>query len=213
MAPFYKWVCRLQPLNGIPHDQSINTFYTDNSGGSGVADALKAFYAAQVGLFAKSVSVGANNLKIDVYSKTLGTEADWGPPDTTYTYSVTGIGASTSSPQETCLCLSFYADMTGIPEFGPSSRPRASRRGRVFLGPLSQGAQNTDSITGVCRPQAGSISTLATAGGALKTALAGKWCVYSQKNHAMYPVIGGWVDDEFDTQRRRQRMPTSRSTF
>lgn len=213
MAPFYKWVARLQPLNGIPHDQSENTFYTDNLGGTTVSDAIKAFYTALTGTFAKSVLDGGNNLLIDEYSKTLGTELDWGPPDTTHTYSVSGIVAASSAPQEISLCLSFHGDLTGVPEFGPSTRPRMSRRGRVFIGPLSQGSLLTDTTTGVCRPQTATRTTLANAGGILKTALTGKWCVYSHKLNEMFPVTGGWVDDEFDIQRRRERKPTARSTF
>jgi len=28
-----------------------------------------------------------------------------------------------------------------------------------------------------------------------------------------YPVANGWVDDEFDTQRRRGRLPVVRTVF
>jgi len=39
------------------------------------------------------------------------------------------------------------------------------------------------------------------------------WVVYSTVDNAMYPVDNGWVDNSWDTQRRRGVKPTARYTF
>jgi hypothetical protein len=39
------------------------------------------------------------------------------------------------------------------------------------------------------------------------------WCVWSRSNHKVDPVIGGFVDNRFDTQRRRLETSTARVVF
>jgi hypothetical protein len=67
------------------------------------------------------------------------------------------------------------------------------------------------------RPSAEILAGLAAAGLQLKTdhGTGGnmRWAVWSRVNHAMYEVTGGFIDNEFDTQRRRGEVSTARSTF
>lgn len=139
-------------------------------------------------------------------------------------------------PREVALAMSFHGDLSPVPEEGavaaiPSSesaidqgapathsghtRPRARRRGRIFLGPLATSALRVTSGTAEQRPHQTVIDTLATAAGQLHTGTmvtAGEvWIVGSRRDNIGYPVTGGWVDDEFDTQRRRQIKPTART--
>lgn len=221
MPPFYKYVCRLQPFSGLPKDQYENTWYTDNLGGAVVPTALTAFYNSLSTWLSTEISSGSGNLKIDVYSKTLGTEPTWGPPDTTYSEYVTGITGSSNLPGEVACCLSFHADLTGIPEYGPpvtggehgKSRLRARRRGRVYIGPLSASVMTLESSTQTPRLAAGFLTALTGAATTLKSALTGEWCVYSKVDNAMHPVVGGWADNEFDTVRRRGRTSSSKTLF
>jgi hypothetical protein len=39
------------------------------------------------------------------------------------------------------------------------------------------------------------------------------WVVYSPTDDAYHEVANGWVDNAWDTQRRRGYKPTSRTTF
>lgn len=121
------------------------------------------------------------------------------------TWSFTSAPSTDPLPPEVALCLSFQAvKISGVPQ--------ARRRGRVYIGPLRA------SITADGRPTAGAISLLRNAADALYdagVATAGdwNWAVYSTVLGGTAEVANGWVDNEFDTQRRRGRTPTTRNVF
>lgn len=111
-------------------------------------------------------------------------------------------------PGEVAVCVDYHADLTGIPEFGTGTRPRARRRGRHYHGPMRVTSLTHDSATnepswGVAG--AGTTGQFQTAYsdllGALPTGV--EWDVWSRKDAAIYPVIGGWVDEAPRSQRRR----------
>jgi hypothetical protein len=108
-------------------------------------------------------------------------------------------------PPEVSMCLSFQ----GTPESGVS---QARKRGRIFVGPLNSVAMST---TG--RPTTSAINTMVAAGQELldesDAAATWSWQVWSASTGDSFPVVNGWVDDEFDTQRRRGRLATTRTTF
>lgn len=108
---------------------------------------------------------------------------------------------------EVAICLSYHADFV-------SGAPRARRRGRIFLGPL---ASNVMSFSfGEPRPSPevrGDLKLAAERLIAADTPLL-KWSVYSPTaNTAAAPIVGGWIDNAFDTQRRRGVRPTTRTTI
>lgn len=107
--------------------------------------------------------------------------------------------SSTGLPSEVAICNSFAADVA-------SGQSAARRRGRVFLGPIaaSAAAAGTD---GFRRPSTLTMQTIADASETLLDNLAVDswvWCVWSRTANELNPVVRGWVNDEFDTQRRRQ---------
>ena len=109
-------------------------------------------------------------------------------------------------PQEVALCLSFQGVRI-------SGEDQASRRGRVFIGPLTTAA----AVTAGGRPHATLISNLAVAGDTLATSANAdttyRWVVYSPTTGGLTTVNNGWVDNAFDTQRRRGLAATSRTTW
>jgi hypothetical protein len=116
---------------------------------------------------------------------------------------------ATAYPSEVSLCLSYQAQRL-------SGFAQASRRGRLYIGPLS--TATGVSTTGIPVTTAnGIVATLAAAG----TAMAGKspttngfvWCIYSPKFNTGAVVTDGWVDNAFDTQRRRGLKATSRTLW
>jgi hypothetical protein len=116
--------------------------------------------------------------------------------------------ASSYLPLEVAICLSFQADQI-------SGVPQARRRGRVFLGGFGIVASpgDTDQF-----PQVDSIVTAAIASEAtdLATGLLADgwvWSVFSRVNNSSAPVSNGWVDNEFDTQRRRGVLATARTLW
>lgn len=117
-------------------------------------------------------------------------------------------------PTEVCGVLSFHADMTGVMEESGATRPKARRRGRVFIGPLTTAAIVTSAPPYVLdttflttlRLSAIDMMDQTTTGGA-------KWCVWSRKDAVLREVVGGWTDNAPDIQRRRGFEATSRVNF
>lgn len=114
---------------------------------------------------------------------------------------------SGSLPNEVALCLSFEGE--------PPHTPR--RRGRVYIGPICQNADTmtAGSISDDGRPTVQFRADLATAASHL-CLLANdvKWVIRSIKPAVNYvPVVSGWVDNAWDTQRRRGQAAGVRNTW
>lgn len=134
---------------------------------------------------------------------------------------VKGSAGSIGMPEEVAVCLSYYTD-----------RNVASKRGRLYIGPLNIGA--LDGIANSpARPKAAMTSamqdggtrliaigppaasstfvtnTLSGAGSAAGTA----WALYSPKLGTFAAVEHGWIDDEWDGQSRRRVEASGRVLF
>jgi hypothetical protein len=125
---------------------------------------------------------------------------------------VTGVNLGTAKidqplPEEVALCLSFH----GGPEAGAIA---ARRRGRTYFGPFTEFVlgQRAD---GTVAPVAALINDVAAFGTHLMadntTDLS--WAVYSPTDAQTYTIVGGYVDNAFDTQRRRGRAPSTRTAW
>jgi hypothetical protein len=122
---------------------------------------------------------------------------------------------SQALPSEVALVLSFQATRV-------SGDPQARRRGRIYIGPLNQSAVATDSA-GDARPASAFITAMTQVGSLLANdvALADlPWAVFSptalaagEGDLAWASVVDGWVDNAFDTQRRRGASATARTTW
>lgn len=117
----------------------------------------------------------------------------------------------TALPSEVALCLSFAA----APVAG---QPPARRRGRLYLGPFSR----ISSQLLPSRPAVGLVADVVTAATNLMVASAtpgaSAWGIYSPTVFPAGPnsfnaVASGWVDNAWDTQRRRGVAETSRTVF
>lgn len=209
----------LKTDSGLPEDSSVNTLHfeidpTAVSGGVveiienggdlagpeiGIHEALETLYDG-LGIIFASTLTGVGEVKYydlddptpraPVLIKTLS----WGAQGTS------------ALPHEVALCVSFQAaKLSGVPQ--------ASRRNRIFLGPLAASISGT--TTG--RPAGGDLDfirdlfddLLDTSG----TAAAWNWVTYSGKLGTSAPIDNGWIDNAFDTQRRRGVQPTSRSIW
>lgn len=116
-----------------------------------------------------------------------------------------GAPSGASLPPEVALCLSFQADKM-------SGQPQARRRGRVYLGPFP----GTDNSAG--RPSSACVNDIVAAADDLLTASNASggdwnWMQHSTMSSGLSLVTNGWVDDEWDTQRRRGRKRTARTVF
>lgn len=111
-------------------------------------------------------------------------------------------------PTEVALCVSFQGDHE-------SGIPQSRRRGRNYL-PFLGGA----CIDGVGRPSSAVVTAAAAWGQNLLDFSGGgvgtTWVVHSSIGIPLETAVvitNGWVDNEFDTQRRRGRAPSARTTF
>lgn len=185
----------------LPEDYAINTWHLDVNSVDPV-DGATEFFADITTFF----------LAIDTYlSRQLeGTMAfrayDMSEPEPRVPIYINGSALTPGSgqlPSEVALCMSFQ----GVRVSGEN---QARRRGRVYLGPLGI------TVTGG-RPDSTAITAIAAAGGQLLSdsdnATNYTWSVYSATDDLLVAVNNGWVDNAFDTQRRRGISPTSRVTF
>lgn len=199
---------------GLPEDVVTNTFYFNTGGDYLVADGaaiqtnLKAFYEkvtagwSIVQMFSKALVVAQAQVKVYDLS-----DPEPRIPKGQFPLTLAEPTNAGSLPSELCVCASFHAafDSGGI---------KARKRGRIFLGPVNDGA-----MTVVNNEPYVSTATLNTVTAAMSqlmsmnTALF-KWSVYSQVDAATAgPVVGGWCDNAFDIQRRRGVAATNRASF
>jgi hypothetical protein len=209
---------RLENDSGIPRDAAINTFHFATSNPSVapttteldeiVAKVKSAYDTAQTGssnslasLLGSALS-GAWSMKIyDLHDAEPRVPIRDTGPLATFT------PGSTSLPQEVALCLSYHG------AFASGVNPR-HRRGRVYFGPLSSSGLVTS--TGLPSTSANSIiDTIAAVGSWLIQATASDctWEIYSPSLNSHTGVVGGYVDNEWDTQRRRGYRSTVRQTI
>lgn len=121
------------------------------------------------------------------------------------TFNLAANPSGTELPNENAICLSFQgARSAGLPQ--------ARRRGRVYLGPWGTTANTAG------RPTAALVTQIATAATTLQTAAAavataGGLAVWSTVDQAPVIVDDGWIDNAWDTQRRRGLLYTARTLW
>lgn len=199
----YRHIVRLPYTSGVAEDASVNVWHSisdDDVEAAGFADLLVTFYQAIDTHFSALLSVAANACTVTTYDL-----ADPTPRVPIDVQSFTIVTGALQLPPEVALCLSFQGIRI-------SGLPQARRRGRVYLGPLADNAQDTGG-----RPTGTVISAVVAAADALLggsvQGTSGIWAVYSPTNDQTVPVNNGWVDNEFDTIRDRGRRATARTTF
>lgn len=115
-------------------------------------------------------------------------------------------------PTEVACVLSFH----GEPQSGV---PAGRMRGRIYIGALTDAAILPSSATAFPSIILAMRSNLVTAGENLLSQSAAddvEWVVYSKATGGLtpwYPVVGGWIDNSPDTQRRRSVLATSRTLW
>ncbi len=184
----------LHNANQLPEDRYVNTLYfNEPSQGTPdltvTMDRIKAAYATNLGGL---IGGQVNGLTIKTYAPGLNP----GGPLVTKDYGFDPSAAG--GPAEVALCLSYYA--------GQNS---PSKRGRVYIGPFAASALGGE------RPSDGTITSLLNWAAAIKAAGAGSvsnWVQHSRKNGSYNAVTNWYVDNAWDTQRRRGAKPTGRAT-
>lgn len=194
--------------SNLPTDVYVNTWNFEGGESAtdtaNIDDMLWDFYSEDYGTLPMIDRMGADLYNGDVNVK-IYCMADPEPrvPRATYFHDFNPVSAS-MLPAEVTMCLSYQGSQV-------SGEPQARRRGRVFLPPV----RATDNAN--ARPADAYVDdTLAGASQLLAAANASvtwQWIVWSRRDDAGIPVVGGWIDNAWDTQRRRGFSTSSRLTW
>lgn len=197
---------------GLPEDRYVNTFHMnvatpDAADGALIVGNLQRFYDLDTGGALSAIAdylspVMAGTAVVKCYDL-----ADPIPRVPFYTGALTIAGNTGQAlPEEVAVVLSYQgARVSGISQ--------ASRRGRLYIGPLSTSAQAAGAPT---RPSAGFRTVLGVAASRLVTDATTDghvWIVWSPTLASAADVTDGWVDNAFDTQRRRGAAATTRTLW
>lgn len=208
----------LESASGLPEDGSMNVWHFSSTDpvpdADDILDVLNTFYSDIAAIYSENTITGDGEMKffdlLDVPPRI---------PVATSTFTITGMGDADALPTECAITLS----MQGEPESGVNQR---RRRGRLFLGPLDQGVSTT--AAGLVRVTTATTITIGEAANVVRNAgtlLSFKWIVFSPTTAGAPPwdagdlsgaqaiVDNGWVDNAFDTQRRRGTRPDVRTLW
>ena len=216
MSGLYRFDTIIQSTTNLPRDQIINSwhFYKEDSftdDFENVRDMLRDFFTVGSSINGSNTvavkmwipeSITQNTVLVRAY-KVGATPGS--PPDWSGSFNFGARGSATPLPAEVALCLSFQSEHEdGVPQ--------ARRRNRKYLGPFGSNANSTEG-----RPSSAVINSIVAAARDLKQASAAslywKWVVYSPTSDTYEEVDDGWVDNAWDTQRRRGRASTARTTW
>ncbi len=201
----YRTQATILTQDNVPANFATNTWHALAPDLAEVAlwhTALATFYNSISDQF--GVLVKQTNPALEIQSYDLDDPTPRYPVlETTHSLSPDNTG---SLPPEVAICLSFQAPRT-------SGVAQARRRNRVYLPFLKASTNGSDG-----RPTATLLNDIDAAATALLAASGPtsgdwQWVIYSPTDDAVDLVDNGWIDNEWDTQRRRGREATSRVTF
>lgn len=223
--PLYLVAVQFAGTTGLPEDVYVNDFVWETAGAidqaeaDDITDILDAsFYnnntpaAEQISDYmSPNISRAAGGVKVDFYDITADLAGT--PHGSPVVRSTFTLGASTGDaiPEEVSAVVSYHSDLTGVLERDGATRPAARRRGRLYIGPLAHNAY--DSIGGKVLLSLVFQSALIDGATRLLADAGGLWMQWSRADAFVRPVEGGFIDNAFDTQRRRGAAPNGRTTF
>lgn len=207
-----------QAASGLAEDQMVNTFHVEASTDAEAADFLSDvldFYNTGHGGFTNPITYYMSPFLSGTYNAKAYDLSDPAPrlPVATGTGIFTPRTLIGGLPEEVALCLSFAAT-----PYTPGINPQ-SQRGRIYIGPLNPeafaGYGGGDEWNTPPRPATGLLNIVSAAATDLAAANTAtkKWEVYSPTLSQGFEVTSGWIDNAFDTQRRRGVAATARTLW
>lgn len=197
--------------SALPRDALVNTLCFDvhNAGSSSswkpllssvVGNGIGAAAGSNGGLLGHMAECLAGTYTVKVYDLGQSEPRDAFEEQFPFT-----VNASTVPlPNEVALCLSFKTSQGNV---------SPSNRGRIYFGPLNGSSCVAEDAHHNAIPSTGLQSALLNLGTRLYDGAIGndmEWAVYSRKNNSLGLIQNCWVDNAFDTQRRRGNDPTGR---
>lgn len=195
--------------SGQPRDAAVNTFHFDATASvqatyDALDLALQSFYEDPSPPQSFSISDELSLALTGLYRIKIYDLADAIPRPTRAVYDhVTTVGTD-GLPEEVAICLSYQADTL-------AGQPQAQRRGRIFIGPLRTAVMdNLGNINPNMQEVWGRAAQRLVTDSA---ATAAPWVVRHRATGSVATITNGWVDNEFDTQRRRGQRATDRELW
>lgn len=191
-----------QGQSGLPRDRFVNSWAFEGTGASisdtelaTVRTRLVEFYTSPVGAGTPLTGFMSRAVKQAVLIRLyrLSQTPPRTPIETQHTFNISQTG--TALPNEVAVVLSFYNTVNV-----------KRRRGRIFFGPLAAmaGVFDTDDVkveASLRTALSGAANRLAAYGN--DPTLGPHWSILSQRDAQLKLVTDGWIDNTFDTQRRR----------
>lgn len=221
-------------VNGITADEAVNDFTFDTVLSlSTIAANVITFYNGVGGSpsnpcqhLGTSRDRGTNRCQVELYDISAHLDGSpHGSPVDIVMWTLGTPGSTQVLPRQAAITVTNHAVFGSVLEHGPTvtrpstesaidqgapathavkSRPKASLRGRIQVGPLSGFAANL--TTGLVSAEAN--LAFASACNGLLAADPG-WSVWSRVNATTHPISGGWIDQDFAVIRRRKlKSPT-----
>lgn len=199
----------------------VNTWYFEDEGGPRTVDLVADDIEEWLNVFYTSVNAPAtktvtqlmspvcdvSNATIRVYD--LGEAAPRTP--TIRGLAMTTPQSSSALPNEVAACLSFHS---ATPTTGGGTLNKR-KRGRVYLGPFGTGALASwtagDGDAFLHADLIAAVKNSIIAADALTSDV--EWQQYSRASNDFEPVTQCFIDNRFDTQRRRGFAPSSRTIW
>lgn len=194
----------IHTADAVPANFATNTLYSQGADDSEAVASTELFidmFQAWGSIY--STFVAQNNHGVKVYDMA---DAEPRAPIYEATWNLLAAPSQAPLPSELAICASFQADPL-------SGMAQARRRGRIFLGPVGVNTLDTGG-----RPTSAIRTTIANAMEACYDAFVADpgaitWVVWSQVAGSASVVVDGWVDNDFDVQRRRQQAVTARTVW
>jgi len=202
-------------FTNLPRDVMTNTFHVATAEPSGpdknsvattMASRLQTFYTNAYGGTATAANYvlwGTGTVK--VYDLT---EAEPRVPGTAVLNCSAITEVASDIPTEVSIVMSYHAALV-------SGTPASRLRNRIYLGGLASDAftlSSTSAFPTIASAMRTNIIGAAQALEALNDANV-QWVQYSPTTGLPSPIVGGWIDNTPDTQRRRGVSATVRTTF
>lgn len=203
----------------LPEDRYVTTFHFDDAS---VTDAYEALRNAVVGrvrqFYEASTPEPPLGAYISPFVSRIVTLSSYNmllpPPRTPSFYSSATLAAASAGgglPEECAICLTLEGE--------PPINNR--RRGRIYFGPLVNFSNNIDvaTTTTPARPKLTGASSIGVVLASKASILADqsevmRWCIRSvTPTENFVPIDRGYIDNAFDTQRRRGPDPTTRAVW
>lgn len=228
-------VASLAHSSGLPEDVVNNVFHFNQeatvSSFEDFCDAVISFYNDIPSLdtvpiaewMSDSLDRSADACKVSMYIQDDPTGvADMGSPVFVKSFTLAPENNQAPLPEEVSTVISYHGDLDGVPAEAPNPtpppatiRPQSRMRGRLYIGPLNVTCGTT--VTDFYRPNQAwrdrlnrALSDLWAFGEALPDDQ--YFGIWSKADGEVHRAVGSYVDDAWDTQRRRGVPPTTRST-